>query len=340
MEISYSELLKNVTQSSFEGVYFLQGDEPFFIDHILDHLMARVIESGQKSFNQFILYGKDTSMEEVISTARKYPMMGERQLVLIREAQEMKGWNREQDQKLLMDYLSQPMPCTVLAFGYKYKRFDKRTVLAKSLTKSAVFMNSKRLYDNQIIGWIAAYAQAIEVKITPQAVQMLAENIGNDLKRIANEFDKLKPNINEGQAIDELLIDKYVGISKAFNTFELQKAIGQGDGAKAFQIVQYFAQNPSANPLILTLFSLYSYFTKLLQLHTAGTRDKAQLARIIGTNPYFVDEYLAAAQRFNQVMVLRNLDHIYQADLQAKGIGAVNKKELDVLNTLIYQLLS
>lgn len=336
----FAQVVKDIRLRKFAQVYFLQGEETFFIDNIIDHIESLALDESQKSFNQYVLYGKDTTFEQVVSTARKFPMMGERQVILVKEAQEMKGWQKEDDQKLLLNYLENPMPSTVLAFAYKYKTLDKRKKIGKSMDKLAVTVLSKPLYDNQVPGWIHGYVKAVEASITDQACALLAENIGNNLQRLAREIDKLLLNVGEDKKIDEGLVHKYVGISKEYNSFELQKAIGFRQEAKALKIVKYFAENPKNNPLILVLFSLYSYFSKLVLVHQAGTQDPNQLAQAIGVNPFFAKDYVQAARNYNLPTVLRNLDHLYKADLQSKGIDSVGMKEKEVLTELVYKMMN
>lgn len=336
----FAQVLKNIHHRKFAPVYFLQGDEPFFIDNILSNLESKVLDNSQKGFNQYVLYGKDTSFEQVISTARKFPMMGNLQVVIVKEAQEMRGWLREADYRLLLQYLENPTPSTVLAFGYKYKILDKRTKLGKSVGKLTEEVVSKKLYDNKIPGWIQSYVKTVKATITDGACMLLSESIGNNLQRLANAVDKLLLNVGENQRIDEALVHKYVGISKEYNTFELQKAIGMGNCQKAMKIVRYFAENPKKNPLVLTLFSLYTYFSKLLLVHESPNDDQNYLAKLLGVNPFFVGEYIGAAKNYNLQLVLSNLGHLYTADLQSKGIGFTNMKEKEVLTELIFKLMN
>ncbi len=336
----FAQVVKDIRLRKFAPVYFLQGEETFFIDNIMQHIEKLAIDDSQKDFNQYILYGKETSFEQVISTARKFPMMGERQVILVKEAQEMKGWTKEQDQNLLLNYLENPMPSTVLAFAYKYKTLDKRTKLGKSIDKLSVSVLSKSIYDDQLPGWIHGYVKAVDASISDEACMLLSENIGNNLQRLANEIEKLLLNVKEGKSIDKDLVHTYVGISKEFNTFELQKAIGFKDHAKAMKIVRYFAENPKNNPLVLVLFGLYSYFSKLLTLHQTSISDKYELARTLGVGPRFVPEYQRASGNYSLPIVVRNLDYVYQADLASKGIDSIGKKEKEVLTELIYKLMN
>ena len=228
--MDYAEIMKSITAGQYAPVYFLQGDEPFFIDNIIDHIERNALDDAQKSFNQYVLYGKEIDFPQVITTARKFPMMGEKQVVIIKEAQELRGWTKDTNQSLVMQYLDNPVPSTILVFGYKYKSLDKRTKIGKALEKKAIFLNSKRIYDNQVPGWIQSYARARQVSIEQRAVMLLAENIGNNLQRLSNEIEKLLLNVKDGQSIDEQAVHRYVGISKEYNIFELQSALSSKTG--------------------------------------------------------------------------------------------------------------
>jgi DNA polymerase-3 subunit delta len=317
----------------------LQGPETFFIDNIIDNIEENALDETQRSFNQVIIYGKDSDLTTILGMARRYPMMGERQVVIVKKAQELKGWNKEENQILLTGYLENPLASTILVFGYKYKTLDKRTKIGKSMEKHAVFLNAKKLYDNEVPGWIQSYCNAKKVQISRGAVMMLSENIGNNLQRLANEIDKLMLNIQSGE-ITESLVQKYVGISKDYNIFELQKAIGLGNKAKAFKIINYFAANPSNNPMVLTIYSLFTYFSKLLLIHHSKNQNEKALASVIGVNPFFVKEYLIAVKNYPIAKVLDNMSYLRQADLHSKGIEAATKKDKAVLTELIYKLMN
>ena len=335
----YNEIIKDLQKGTYAPVYFLQGEESFFIDNIIRYIEQSALDDTQKSFNQYVLYGKEIGFTDVLNVARKYPMMGERQVVLVKEAQEMKDWKREEAQNLLIPYLENPLPSTVLVFGYKYKTLDRRTRLCKVFEKHAVFLNSKKIYDDKVPSWVASYAKATGVGITDKAIMILTENIGNNLQRLANEIDKLKLNVTDGRQIDEHAVQKFVGINKDYNTFELQKALALKDEVKAHRIVNYFAANPSANPLVLLIANLYSFYSRLLILHDQGARDKNTVAGAIGINPYFAGEYLQAIRNYPEPVVIRNLSVIHQADLQSKGIGYATMREGDILRELIFKLM-
>lgn len=334
----YHEIVKDLQKGVYAPVYFLQGEEPFFIDNIVRHVEVNALDETQKSFNQYVLYGKEISFTDILNVARKYPMMGERQVVIVREAQEMKDWKREETQNLLISYLENPLPSTVLVFGYKYKTLDRRTRICKVLEKHTVFLNSKKIYDDKVPSWVTSYAKATGVAISDKAIMILTENIGNNLQRLANEMDKLKLNVTDGRPIDEHAVQKFVGISKDYNAFELQKALAMRDEVKAFRIITYFASNPSANPLVLLIANLYSFYTRLLILHHQGAKEKNSVAGAIGVNPFFAGEYIQAARNYPEPVVIRNLGYIHQADLQSKGIG-YSMREGDILRELIYKLM-
>lgn len=335
----YGEIIKDLQNGKYAPVYFLQGEEPFFIDNIIANIEHNALDESQKSFNQYVLYGKEIAFTDILNVARKYPMMGERQVVIIKEAQELRDWKKEDAQTMLTSYLENPLATTILVFGYKYKTLDRRTKIAKTLEKHTVFLNSKRIYDDKVPGWVRSYAQATEANISEKAIMILTENIGNNLQRLANELDKLKLNVPQGQQIDEMAVQKYVGISKDYNTFELQKALSLRDEVKAYKIVTYFAANPSSNPLILIIANLYSYFSKLLAIHHQSAYDKNAVARAIGVNPFFASEYIQAAKNYPANVVIRNIEMIHQADLQSKGIGYGPMKEGEILSELIFKLM-
>ncbi len=330
----------DLQQGKYAPIYFLQGEETFFIDTIIDFIEANALDETQKSFNQMVLYGKETDLTTILGTARGYPMMGERKVVIVKEAQELKGWNKEDQQTLLMGYLENPLASTILVFGYKYKSIDKRTKVGKSVEKHAAFLNAKRLYDNEIPGWVQGYCSSKKVSVSQDAVMMLAENIGNNLQRLANEIDKLSLNLREGEEISELLVQKHVGISKEYNIFELQKAIGIGNRSKALRIVNFFASNPANNPMVLTIYSLFTYFSKLLLIHHSNNQNERALASVIGVNPYFVKEYMAAARNYPLGKVVNNIAHLQRADLDSKGIESATKKDKAVLTELVYKLMN
>ncbi len=340
MASSYNEIVSEIKGSSYAPVYFLQGEETFYIDDIIKRIEDNALDETQKSFNQVVLYGKDTSLVDVIGAARKYPMMGERQVVIVKEAQEMRDWTKEEKQTLVINYIENPLPSTILVFGYKYKSIDKRTKFGKVIEKNSVFLNAKKLYDNQVPEWIRNFCKARQVQIEDGAVMMLSENIGNNLQRLANEIDKLLLNVKDGERIDTAMVQRYVGISKDYNIFELQKALSSVNKQKAHSIANYFSSNPGNNPMVLTIYSLFSYFSKLLLIHHSQDKSERVIASLIGVNPFFVKEYLMAARIYPLGKVVQNIKFLHEADLQSKGIGFATKKEGSILTELVYKLMN
>ena len=336
----YQSILSDLKKGTYAPVYFLQGEETFYLDSIIKWIEQNALEESQKGFNQLILYGKDTSLVDVIGAARRYPMMGERQVVIVKEAQEIREWTKEDKQTLVINYLENPLPSTVLVFSYKYKSLDKRTKIGKAFEKHAVFLNAKKMYDDKIPDWIRSYCAAHKVKVEEQAVMMLSENIGNNLQRLSNEIEKLILNVGQGEPITSKMVQKYVGISKDYNIFELQKALSTINRKKALKIAHYFAANPGNNPMVLIVYNLFSYFTKLLMIHQAADKSERAVASLIGVNPFFVREYLMASRNYPLNKVVQNIKFIQEADLQSKGIGFATKKEGPVLTELVYKLMN
>ncbi len=344
MAATFESVFAELKKGNYSPVYFLQGDEPYFIDRIVDYIEDNALEESQRGFNQMVLYGKDVEMSAVINNARRFPMMSDRQVVIVKEAQEIKDLTKENGAKLLENYLSNPQPSTILVFAHKYKTVDKRKAIGKMIDKQTVSIVSKKLYDNQIPAFIKSYFSEKKFQVTEKAVQMLADFIGNNLSRLSNEIDKMLLNFSEPIKIEDHHVSKFVGISKEYNVFELQKSISFKQVLKANQIINYFQANPKSNPAILVIFNLFNYFNKLLLIHGARMKNshqgKNEIASLIGVSPYFVDEYMTAAKNYPIQKVMQNLGHIRQADMMTKGVGASgNLTEGYLLKELIFKLM-
>lgn len=331
-------VLKDLKQKKYAPVYFLQGDEPFYIDKITAYIEENVLKASEKGFNQVVMYGKDVNMENVMVNAKRYPMMSDKQVVIVKEAQDIQDIAKEQGQKLLDAYLKNPLPSTILVFAHKYKSIGRNKTLGKIIDQFAVMVNSKKLYDYQLPEWIQSYIDSKGFTIDQKARHMLAENIGNNLERLSNEIDKMLINLKEKVTIDEHLIQKYIGISKDYNIFELQKAISYRNVFKANQIVTYFAANPKEHPLILTISSLFSYFSKLLVLHHSKDKSEAGLSQALSVNKFFIKEYIQAGKNFPLPKVINNIHYLRQADLRSKGVHA-SLDDSAILKELIFKLL-
>ena len=330
---SINQLFSEIKENKLAPIYFLMGEETYYIDLISDYIEAHVLTDQEKGFNQVILYGKDVSVQDIISHAKRYPMMADRQVVIVKEAQNL---SKTIDQ--LIDYVKNPQTSTVLVFKYKYKTLDKRKALYKSLFKSAVLFDSKRIYEDKVPSWIQNFLKSKSVAITPKAALMLTEFLGNDLSKIVNELNKLIIVIGINNQITPELVEQNIGISKDFNNFELQKSLGNLDHKKAYKIVNYFAQNPKQHPFVLTISILYMYFTKLMKLHTVGVKNPTMLSKTLGVNPYFINEYIAVSKNFPMRRISGVLETLRIYDLKSKGVDS-NISDKDLYNELIYNIL-
>jgi len=330
---SINQLFSEIKENKLAPIYFLMGEETYYIDLISDYIESHVLTEQEKGFNQVILYGKDVSVQDIISHAKRYPMMADRQVVIVKEAQNL---SKTIDQ--LIDYVKNPQTSTVLVFKYKYKTLDKRKALYKSLFKSAVLFDSKRIYEDKVPSWIQNFLKSKGVAITPKAALMLTEFLGNDLSKIVNELNKLIIVIGINNQITPELVEQNIGISKDFNNFELQKSLGNLDHKKAYKIVNYFAQNPKQHPFVLTISILYMYFTKLMKLHTVGVKNPTILSKTLGVNPYFINEYIAVSKNFPMRRISGVLETLRIYDLKSKGVDS-NISDKDLYNELIYSIL-
>lgn len=330
---SINQLITDIKGGKIAPIYFLMGEESYYIDMISDYIESNLLLEEEKGFNQVVLYGKEVSIQDIISYSKRYPMMAERQVVIVKEAQ-----NLIKTIEQLVDYVKNPQPSTVLVFNYKYKTLDKRKALYKSLSKSAVVFDSKKIYEDKIPSWIQNFLKSKQITITPKAALILSEFLGNNLSKIANELNKLVIVVGSGKQVTSEIIEENIGISKDFNNFELQKAIGNLDHKKAYQIVNYFAQNQKQHPFVLTISILFMYFTKLMTLHTVSDKSPATVSKALGVNPYFVSEYLSVSKNFPMKRISGVLKTLRIYDVKSKGVGA-NISSKDLYYELIYNVL-
>jgi DNA polymerase III subunit delta len=330
--MTFDAIMSDLKAGKFKPVYFLMGEEPYFIDHVTDYITENGLAGSEKSFNQLVLYGRDTDMNTIISSARRYPMMASRQVIIVREAQQMRNLEG------LESYLGAPMASTVLVLAYKYKKLDKRTKLAKLLAERSVMLESDKLREDKVPAWITGYLKDRNYQIDHKSATLLVDFLGNDLGRIGNELDKLLLIIPAGStSISADLIEKNIGISKDYNNFELTKALASGDVMKANRIVRYFSNNPKNNPFILTLSSLFYYFAKVLLFHGIPDKSKENVSRELGINPFFVGEYVQAAKNFPLPKTCQIITWLRDYDLKAKGGSMAS--EGDLLKELIYRIM-
>ncbi|MDB5261712.1 MAG: polymerase subunit delta [Adhaeribacter sp.] len=333
------EILVKLKNKQYAPIYFLQGEEPYFIDQIADYIEAHVLPESEKGFNQVVMYGKDVDVGTILLQAKRYPMMAERQVVIVKEAQTVVDIDKESGIKQLEAYFQHPLPSTVLVFCYKHKVLDGRKAFAKTVNKHAVLLTTKKLYDNQVPTWVNNYFKSKGLQINPKATLLLSEYIGSDISRLANEIEKLSLNLKAGQTITEQMVQENVGISKDYNIFELQTALINQDVLKANRIVNYFESNPKNNPLIPNITLLFSFFAKLLSLHAAPDKSEGAISRSLGNRSFLVKEYVTAMRVFPYVRTVQIIGFIRLADLQAKGIEGGYLTDGEILRELVFKIL-
>ena len=328
------EIVSEIKRGNPKPIYFLMGEEPYYIDRISQYIAENVLTEDERGFNQMVLYGKDTSVDEVVSNAKRFPMMAQYQVVIVKEAQHLSR-NIEQ----LVHYAENPQQTTILVLCYKYKKLDKRKKLYKAIQKKGELFESKKLYENQVADWIRRTLASKNYKISPKSCIMLVEFLGTDLSKISNELDKLTLIVPPTTEITPELIEEHIGISKDFNNFELKKAIGERDVKKASRIIDYFAQNPKDNPFVVTVTLLNTFFTQLLQYHGLQDHSPGNVARVLGVSPYFVNEYVVAARNYPMKRVSGVISSLRKLDLKGKGVGANNMAQADLLKELLSEIL-
>ena len=333
-DVSFNQIIADLRNQIYYPIYFLFGDEPYYIDEISDYIETHVLSDQEKEFNQTILYGKDTDIATISGFAKQYPMMANYQVLIIKEAQELK---KNIDD--LIPYILQPLSSTLLVICFKYDRIDRRKALAKAVEKQGVLFESSRLYDTKVPGWIEEYVKKLDYSITVKAAYMLTEFLGADLSKIVNEIKKLLIIIPEKTAITEDLVEENIGISKDFNVFELQKALGNKDVYKANQIIYYFSANPRENPLAKIIPILYAFFSKVLLYHSLPDKSRNNVAGTLAINPFFVGDYEVTARNYSIRKLTEIVEILRHYDLRSKGVDNVSAAEGELLKEMIYKIL-
>jgi DNA polymerase III subunit delta len=343
MTPAVNALLKDIRANKLAPVYLVHGDEPYALDKLAEALETTVVPEAERGFNQFVIFGKDADVGAVLNYARRYPFMAERQLVVVRDAQSLTGLGDKSAQSLLDDYASNPLGSTILALFYVREdgkpALDERKAWVKAFGKKGVLLGVKKLYDNKLGDWVGDYCREKGAKISPKACQLLADHIGNDLRRLAGEIDKMLLNMKSGEEITAATIERFVGISREYNVFELQKALVRRDVLTANRIVDFFGRNPKDNPLVVILGQLFSYFSKVILVHATPDADEKSLAATLGVNPFFVKDYAQAARTFSMLKVADIIHALRTADARAKGIDTATMTEVDILKELIFSVL-
>lgn len=329
------KIINDIKGGNIRPIYFLMGEEPYYIDKLSEYIENNILEEHERDFNQTVLYGRDVSMEDVIGNAKRYPMMADRQVVIVKEAQDL---SRTIDK--LESYAENPQPTTVLVICYKYKTLDKRKKVTKVLEKAGVVFESKKLYENQVGTWLTRVLQGKKLNIEPKASAMLVDFLGTDLSKIANELDKLAIILPKGSTITPAIIEENIGFSKDFNPFELRKAIGERNQLKAYQIADHFAQNPKDNPIVLTVGLVFSFFSQLLQYHGLKDKNPKNVASVLKVNPFFLKDYDVALRNYPMKKVSQIVGTLRDIDVKSKGVGANALPQSDLLKEMLVKIFS
>ncbi len=329
------KIVNDIKSGNIKPIYFLMGEEPYYIDKLSDYIEKNILSEEEKGFNQTVLYGRDVSIEDIISTSKRYPMMADRQVVIVKEAQDLiKTIDK------LESYAENPMLSTVLVMCYKYKTLDKRKKITKYLAKSGVVYESKKLYENQVGDWIKRVLSGKNYAIEPKASAMLVEFLGTDLSKINNELEKLQIILPKGTIISANHIEENIGFSKDFNVFELRKAIGERNVLKAYQIAQYFSENPKDNPMVVTTTLVFGFFIQLLKYHGLKDRNPKNVAAVLGVNPFFLKDYDLALRNYPMKKVSAIIATLRAIDVKSKGVGAHGISQHDLLKEMMVSIFN
>ncbi len=332
--MTYEQLAGDLRQKKYAPVYLLMGDEPYYIDLVSDYLQDKVLDEMEKDFNLTVLYGNDTTMGAVVNAAKRFPMMAEHQVVIVKEAQHLKKWDE------LTFYLQNPLPSTILVFCHKYGKMDARLKVYKDLQKKGVVFESAKLRDYQISGWIKKYLQNKQMGADEKTIELIGESLGTDLSKIVNELDKLVVGLPTGTTrITAEIVERNIGISKDFNVFELQNALIQNDVLKANRIIKYFAENPKAHPMEMYLPQLFKFFSNLMLYHYLQNKSDQNVGKALGVNPYFAKDFTAASKRFNAWKTMNIISYIRETDARNKGIDNPNTPSGELMRELIFKIL-
>lgn len=329
------QLTADIKSRKLKPIYFFMGEEPYYIDKLSEFIEDNVLTEEERGFNQMVLYGRDVTVEDIVSNAKRYPMMADYQVIIVKEAQDL-----SRNIEKLADYAKQPQPSTILVMNYKYKTIDKRKTLYKTLQKSGVIYESKKLYENQVGEWIRRVLSSKDYTISPKAAQMLVEFLGTDLSKITNELDKLQIILPKGTQITPEHIEENIGISKDYNNFELRKAIGERNVVKAHKIVNYFSENPKDNPMVVTVSLLFNFFSQLLQFHGLSDKSPRNVASALKINPYFVNEYVEAGRNYPMKNVSAIIGVLRDFDVKSKGVGANSVPQGDLLKEMLVRIMN
>lgn len=331
--MSAEKIIGDWKKKKFKPVYWLEGEEDYFIDTVVHYAEHEILSEGEAGFNLMVFYGKDASWIDVVNSCKRYPMFSERQVVILKEAQQMRDIDK------LESYIENPLSSTIFVVSYKEKKVDGRSKLAKTLKEKGEMLTTKKMYDNQLPDWTNDLIQSKGRTISQKALMLLVDHIGNDLSRINNEVDKVLVNLGDRNNITEDDIEKYVGISKEYNPFELQSAMAAKDLAKAMKIIQYFEANPKAAPIQLILPTLYNLFSKTYMIFGQQAKDDKTIAANIGVNPFFAKDYIAAARNYGYNGIESALLLLHQYNLKSVGVGDSGTSDGSLLKEMVAKMM-
>ena len=332
--MSVDKIINDWKKKSFKPIYWFEGEEEFFIDKAIEYAEQHILSTTEASFNLSVFYGKDANWPDIINACKRYPMFAERQVVLLKEAQQMR------DVEKLESYIDNPLSSTIFVVSYKDKKLDARKKFAKLVKEKGVLVSTKKMYDKELPQWTQELLQTKGLTITLKGLALLVDHIGNDLTRIENEIDKLSVNLGKRTSITEDDIEKYIGVSKDFNVFELQAALAAKDLSRSIRIIQYFEANPKAAPIQLVLPSLYSFFSKVFMVFGSGTQDERGIATAIGVNPFFMIDYMQAAKLYTYPGVEKALLLLHNYNLKSVGVGSIGTDDASLLKEMVVKIMS
>jgi DNA polymerase-3 subunit delta len=332
--MSADKIIADWKKGNFKPIYWLEGDEPFFIDQVVHYAEHKILPESEASFNLSIFYGKDADWSSVVNACMRYPMFAEKQVVILKEAQQMR------DIEKLESYIDNPLASTIFVVSFKEKKVDGRSKLAKTLKSKGEMLTTKKMYDSQLPEWVNQMVASHQLTIAPKALHLLVDHIGNDLSRLQNEVEKLAVNLAGRKNITEDDIEKYIGVSKEFNVFELQDALGKRDLAKTIRIIHYFEANPKAAPIQMILPALYNYFSKVFMLYSLPNITEQSAAAALGVNPFFVKEYIATARRYDYEGIEKVLLLLHQYNLRSIGVHDAGTSDAGLLKELAVKMIA
>ncbi|HLF46718.1 MAG TPA: DNA polymerase III subunit delta [Chitinophagaceae bacterium] len=332
--MSHQKIIAEWEKNIFKPLYWLEGEEEYFIDKVIDYAEHKILNESEASFNLSVFYGKDAAWADILNACRRYPMFSEKQVVILKEAQQMKEVDK------LEPYIEKPLHSTILIVSYKDKKIDGRTKFARLIREKGVLLSTKKLYEDKLPQWTEDMVNAKGMEIKRKALMLLVDHIGNDLNRLENEVDKILVNLGKRKTITEEDIEQFIGISKEFNVFEFQNAIAVKDLSRCMRIIQYFEANPKAAPIQLILPSFYSFFSKLYMIHGLQSHEEKSVAAVIGVHPFFVKDYLLASKQYSFPQIEKAILELHRYNLRSLGIKDGGTEDASLLKEMVYKIIS